>query len=92
MSRVQRFVITRGLLLIALALLTAAIYVPNLHDYFLGDDFDLIGSFYDKPASYFLRLLADNASGDAWKTWDSTLPRGGATCGPSTSGSSSSTP
>jgi hypothetical protein len=60
---------SRGLCLVALAVLTAAIYGPNLHDYFLGDDFDLIGSLYDKPATYFLRLLADNASGDAWKTW-----------------------
>lgn len=71
----QRF-FPRGLLLVALAALTAAIYAPNLHDYFLGDDFDLIGSFYGRPPSYFLRLLADNASGDAWKSWGLDAARG----------------
>lgn len=59
----------RGTAVAALVALTFAVYAPNLRDYFLGDDFDLIGSFYGKPPSYFLRLLVDNASGDAWKDW-----------------------
>lgn len=44
------------------------VYAPNLGDYFLGDDFDLIASFWGKPPSYFLHLLVDNASGDVWKS------------------------
>ena len=60
----------------ALAALTVAIYAPNLGDDFLGDDFDLIGSFYGKPAAYFVHLLADNASGDAWKDWGLDAARG----------------
>jgi hypothetical protein len=63
---------------VALALLAGALYAPNWNDYFLGDDFDLIGSFYGKPPSYFLALLWSNESGDVWKGWgiDPELGRG----------------
>lgn len=61
-----------------LALVAAVIYAPNLNDYFIGDDFDLIGSFYGKPPSYFVALLWSNESGDVWKSWgiDPELGRG----------------
>lgn len=45
------------------------LYAPSLDDYFLGDDFDLVVSFYGQPASYFLGLLWGNESGDVWKDW-----------------------
>lgn len=63
---------------VLLAALAVALYLPNVNDYFIGDDFDLILSFHDKPPSYFLRLLAYNESGDVWKTWgiDPELGRG----------------
>lgn len=64
--------------LLALVALAAGLYLPNLNDYFLGDDFDLIRSFYGKPARYFVELLWSNESGDAWKSWgiDPALGRG----------------
>src|SRR3990172_4773609 len=43
--------------LVALAALAVGVYARNLDDYFLGDDFDLIQSFYGEPPSYFLKLL-----------------------------------
>ncbi len=63
---------------LALVVLSVGLYLPNLNDYFLGDDFDLIGSFYGKPPRYFLDLLWSNESGDAWKSWgiDPALGRG----------------
>jgi hypothetical protein len=60
---------TRTRLLIVLAIAAALLYAPNLADYFLGDDFDLIHSFYGKPPSYLLALLWSNESGDVWKDW-----------------------
>jgi hypothetical protein len=54
---------------LALALLAAALYLPNADDYFLADDFDLIRSFYGKPATYFVELLYSNESGDVWADW-----------------------
>ena len=51
---------------VALVVIASAVYLPNVNDYFLGDDFDLIKSVYDKPASYFARLLYSNEAGDAW--------------------------
>jgi hypothetical protein len=62
----------------ALAALAAALYAPNAGDYFLGDDFDLIGSFFGEPASYLVALLWSNESGEAWKSWgiDPALGRG----------------
>jgi hypothetical protein len=45
------------------------LYAPSLDDYFLGDDFDLVVSFYGQPPSYFLELLWGNESGDVWKDW-----------------------
>jgi hypothetical protein len=67
-----------GWYLLALALLSAGLCLPNLDDYFLGDDFDLIRSFYEKPPRYLLALLWSNESGDAWKSWgiDPELGRG----------------
>jgi hypothetical protein len=64
--------------LLVLGVLSAALYLPNLNDYFLGDDFDLIHSFYGKPPRYFLELLWSNESGDVWKSWgiDPDLGRG----------------
>jgi hypothetical protein len=63
---------------LALAVLCLGLYAPNLGDYFLGDDFDLIHSFWDKPAVYFPELLWTNESGDVWKSWgiDPALGRG----------------
>jgi hypothetical protein len=63
---------------IALALLAFGLYAANLGDYFLGDDFDLIRSFYDKPLRYLVELLWSNESGDVWKSWgiDPALGRG----------------
>jgi hypothetical protein len=55
--------------IVALVALAAAPYLPNLDDYFLGDDFDLIQSFYGKPPSYFVALLWSNESGDVWQQW-----------------------
>jgi hypothetical protein len=43
------------------------LYSRNINDYFLGDDFELIRSFFDKPFSYLLKLLVYNESGDIWK-------------------------
>jgi hypothetical protein len=64
--------------ILALALVATALYAPNWNDYFVGDDFDLIGSFYGKPPSYLVALLWSNESGDVWKTWgiDPELGRG----------------
>lgn len=56
-------------LLLLLAIAAAALYAPNLGDYFLGDDFDLIRSFHGKPFSYLVGLLWSNESGDVWKNW-----------------------
>jgi len=42
------------------------VYGTNLNDYFLGDDFDLIVSFYRAPPSYFFELLYSNESGTVW--------------------------
>jgi hypothetical protein len=65
-------------LLLVLALLSIGLSHRNLHDYFLGDDFDLIHSFHAEPASYFVALLWSNESGEAWKSWgiDPALGRG----------------
>lgn len=52
--------------ILLLVCVSFAVYAINLDDYFLADDFDLIGSFYGKPASYFLQLLYGNEFGDAW--------------------------
>lgn len=49
-----------------LAVVALLAYARNLDDYFIGDDFDLIGSFEGQPPAYFLRVLAANESGDAW--------------------------
>ncbi len=57
-----------GVVLFCLAL-AFAVYAVNLDDGFLGDDFDLIGSFYGKPLSYFARLICFNESGDVWSAW-----------------------
>jgi hypothetical protein len=64
--------------LVALAVLSTGLYLPNLNDYFLGDDFDLIRSFHGKPLPYFVELLWSNESGDVWKSWgiDPALGRG----------------
>jgi hypothetical protein len=51
------------------ALGAAALYLVNVGDYFIGDDFDLIRSFWGKPPLYFLELLFRNESGDVWKSW-----------------------
>ena len=67
MSRPSAF--ARHGLLLLLALAAAALYAPNLGDYFLGDDFDLIRSFHGKPFSYLIGLLWSNESGDVWKDW-----------------------
>ena len=63
---------------IALALAASLLYAANLGDYFIGDDFDLVGSFYGKPASYLVALFWSNESGEAWKSWgiDPALGRG----------------
>jgi hypothetical protein len=55
-----------------------ALYGVNLDDYFLGDDFDLLVSIHDQPASYFWQLLYANESGDAWRDagLDEALGRG----------------
>lgn len=45
------------------------LYSPSLDDYFVGDDFDLVVSFYGQPPSYFVQLLYGNESGDVWKDW-----------------------
>lgn len=64
--------------LIALTLLAFALYAPNLRDYFLGDDFDLIASFSGRSPGYLVSLLWSNESGEAWKDWgiDPELGRG----------------
>ena len=49
--------------LIAVALL---LYARNIDDYFLGDDFDLINSFYGQSPRYFFELLYDDESGGVW--------------------------
>lgn len=67
MSRPSAFARHGPLLLLAVA--AAALYAPNLGDYFLGDDFDLIRSFHGKPLSYLAALLGSNESGDVWKDW-----------------------
>ncbi|HVO11164.1 MAG TPA: hypothetical protein VMX54_10535 [Vicinamibacteria bacterium] len=53
--------------LLACLCLAFGVYWINLDDYFLGDDFDLIGSFYGAPPRYFFELLYNNESGSAWK-------------------------
>lgn len=53
-----------GLLVLVCAAI--ALYATNLDDSFIGDDFDLIASFYEKPPSYFLKLFFSNESGDIW--------------------------
>jgi hypothetical protein len=65
-ASMRRFEVLGPLLVIAAA---AALYAINLGDFFIGDDFDLIRSFYGKPPIYFLKLLFNNESGDAWVTW-----------------------
>ena len=77
-GRLSRALTSRAAALVVLAVLAAGVYAPNLRDYFIGDDFDLIGSFTGRPPSYFLRLLVDNASGDVWKDWglDASSGRG----------------
>ena len=62
-------------LLIALA---SAVYAPNLRDYFIADDFDLVGSTFAQPPLYFVRLLFTNEIGDLWKDWglDASAGRG----------------
>ena len=49
-----------------LVLIAGGLYLPNIDDYFLADDFDLIQSFYGKPFSYFPALLYHNESGAVW--------------------------
>ena len=65
-----------GLLLLVGAAI--ALYATNLDDSFIGDDFDLISSFYGKPPIYFLKLFFSNESGDIWATFgiDPALGRG----------------
>lgn len=65
----SHFTFARTALLLALAVAAAALYAPNLGDYFIGDDFDLIRSFHGKPFSYLVGLLWSNESGDVWKDW-----------------------
>lgn len=50
-------------------MLAMVVYWTNLDDYFIGDDFDLILSFHDKPLGYFVSLLWSNESGSVWKEW-----------------------
>jgi hypothetical protein len=52
--------------IVVLACLSFALYFQNLDDYFLGDDFDLVNSFYGQPPGYFFRLLYSNESGTVW--------------------------
>ncbi len=52
---------------LALVLTVFILYGRNLDDYFLGDDFELVRSFFDKPFGYFVKLLVYNESGDIWK-------------------------
>jgi hypothetical protein len=61
-----------------LAALAALLYAANLGDYFIGDDFDLIGSFWGRSPAELLALLWSNESGEAWKSWgiDPALGRG----------------
>jgi hypothetical protein len=63
---------------LAIALVAVALYAANLADPFVGDDFDLIGSFHGKPFGYLVALLWSNESGEAWKSWgiDPALGRG----------------
>lgn len=63
---------------LAIALVAAALYAANLADPFVGDDFDLIGSFHGKGFGYLVALLWSNESGEAWKSWgiDPALGRG----------------
>jgi hypothetical protein len=68
-GRVSHGLTSRTAALAVLAALAAGVYAPNLGDYYVGDDFDLVGSFAGRPPAYFLRLLVDNASGDVWKDW-----------------------
>jgi hypothetical protein len=58
-----------GRVLAALLCAAAAflLYASCLDDDFLGDDYDLIRSFHDQPAAYFVRLLWTNESGEVWK-------------------------
>lgn len=56
----------RAVCLAALFALSALMYAPNLNDYFQGDDFDLIHSFFDKPASYVVGLLYNDEAGSVW--------------------------
>ncbi len=64
--------------LLALGAVSLALYAQNWRDYFVGDDFDLIHSFFAKPAGYFPALLWTNESGEVWKSWgiDPELGRG----------------
>ncbi len=39
---------------------------PLLGNFYIGDDFDLVRSFYGKDFSYFAGLFADNWSADVW--------------------------
>jgi len=64
-DRIARQTLWLGIFgLVAVALL---LYGRNLDDYFLGDDFELIRSIFDKPPAYLARLLVYNESGDIWK-------------------------
>ena len=64
--------------ILACSALAFGVYGLNLNDYFLGDDFDLIVSFYGEAPSYFFKLLFSNESGVIWKDWgiDPELGRG----------------
>ena len=52
--------------ILALVVLSFALYLPNIGDDFLGDDYDLIASFHDQPAPYFVKLLVSNHAGEVW--------------------------
>ena len=74
----MRVLTPRVALLCLLVALAAAVYAPNLRDYFVSDDFELIGSCFDRSPSYLLSLLYNNQVGDLWKDWglDPTAGRG----------------
>ncbi len=60
----QRIFRRTGILL--LVFLCVSVYLRNVDDYFVGDDFDLIQSFHGKGPGYFVALLVDDESGDIW--------------------------
>jgi hypothetical protein len=58
--------IRRGLVVLLVVLAAVVPYLPTLDDYFVQDDFGVVGLLSAKPASYFPRWFVSNWMDDIW--------------------------